>query len=110
MAAAAAALIAGIGALTLTGALGRVQRNSGLAFAIGLAFVVLGAAIWVIGALISREATPARIKGRNIGLSPAVQVCGVAVSLLGLIVALTAAISTANDMDQRYRHVRGRPT
>jgi hypothetical protein len=41
MAAAAAALIAGIGALTLTGALGRVQRNSGLAFAIGLAFVVL---------------------------------------------------------------------
>jgi len=41
IAAAAAALVSGIGLLTLTGSLGRVQRNSGDLFAIAVGMVIV---------------------------------------------------------------------
>jgi hypothetical protein len=47
----ATALIAGIGSLALTGALGRVQRNHGEEFAVALAFAILGAGFWAAGAV-----------------------------------------------------------
>jgi hypothetical protein len=100
MAAAAAALVSGVGALTLTGALGRVQRNNGLLFGIGLLLVVLGAAAWVVGALISPEARPLKRWKMTIGIGPGLQGVGVVASLIGLVVALLAAVATANDTEQ----------
>ena len=60
IAAAATTLIAGVGLLTLTGVLGRVQRNHGEAFPIALAVAMLGAAIWLIASLISTKARTLR--------------------------------------------------
>jgi hypothetical protein len=100
IAAAGAALISGIGALTLTGTIGRVQRNNGTVLAIGLAIVVFGAAMWVAASVISTEARSWTIGGRNIGVRPAVQIIGVVFSLVGLIVALSGAIATADDAEQ----------
>jgi hypothetical protein len=100
IAAAGAALISGIGALTLTGTIGRVQRNNGGVFALGLGIVVFGAALWVAASVISPDARSWTIRGRNIGVRPAFQILGVAFSLVGLIVALSGAIATADDTEQ----------
>ena len=50
---AAAAVIAAVGALAVTGALGRVQRNNGLWFGIGIGAVLLGATLWIIASVLS---------------------------------------------------------
>lgn len=100
VAAASVALVSGVGLLTLTGALGRVQRNSGGAFAFALAFVVVGAAVWVAGAMISKEARRREVLGFNIGMREGVQALGVLLSLIGLVVGFSVAIATANDTEQ----------
>jgi hypothetical protein len=54
--AAATGLVGGIGALTLTGALGRVQRNHGPWFAVAVGLVLLGAAVFVGASMIEPQA------------------------------------------------------
>lgn len=100
MAAAAAALVSGVGALTLTGALGRVQRNQGTLFAIAVGCVAIGAGLWVAGSLISPRARKFTRFGRNIGPRSATQALAVAFSLVGLVVGFAVAVSTANDTEQ----------
>lgn len=98
--AAATALVTGVGALTITGALGRVQRNHGTAFAVALAFVVVGAGLWLVSSLISTRARPIRIRGMTLGLRPLVQVAGVALSLIGAVVGFVTTVATADDTEQ----------
>lgn len=100
VAAAAAALVSGIGLLTLTGALGRVQRNNGQAFAIAIALVVIGAAVWVAGAMISERARKANVLGFSIGMREGVKAIGLLFSLIGLVVGFYVAIGTADDTEQ----------
>jgi hypothetical protein len=100
IAAAAAALVSGIGALTLTGSLGRVQRNDGTGFAWAIALVVFGAAVWIAGGMIRPTARKLRLLGRNFGLRELVQALGVVFSFVGVIVGFAVAISTANDIEQ----------
>jgi hypothetical protein len=93
-------LVTGVGALTLTGVLGRVQRNSGAAFAAAVGFVIFGAAVWLIGSMISKRARTTKWRGRNIGPRAAVQILGVVLTLVGLFIGFLAAISTADDTEQ----------
>ncbi len=63
--AAATGLIGGIGALTLTGALGRVQRNHGIWFAVAVGLVLLGAAIVVGSPMIQDSAGKVTVKAHR---------------------------------------------
>lgn len=109
IAAAATALIAGVGGLTLTGALGRVQRNNGTWFAIALALVVVGAGIWVAATLIKPEARPVLIRTRSFGVRQLVQALGIVVSLIGLTVGFGTAVDAANDTEQAAVEVKVDP-
>ena len=78
--AAAAALVSGVGALTLTGTLGGVQRNNGIEFALAIGLVVVGTGIWIAGAMIKTTARPLHIWGLTLGLREVVELFGVLVA------------------------------
>lgn len=106
VAAAGVAFIGAIGGLTLTGVLGRVQRNSGPEFAWAVTLVLLGAALWLLSFMISpkagkikSKALPTRWRNR-VRPREAVQALAVVVSIVGLLVGFTTAIGTADDTEQ----------
>ena len=99
VAAAATALIAGVGALTVTGALGRVQRNIGTWFAIALTLVVVGAGLWLAGTLIGPK-LKLKLGRRRLGVAQLAKVLGVLVSLAGVVAGFGTAIDAANDTEQ----------
>jgi ABC-type uncharacterized transport system permease subunit len=81
MAVAAGALVSGVAALTLTGALGRVQRNEGEDFALAVGLVVVGGAVLLVGGLISPKARRWEPLGRHLGIREVVQTLGVVIAL-----------------------------
>ncbi len=87
--AAATGLIAGVGALTLTGALGRVQRNHGAWFAAAVTSVLVGAAIFALATNIDEDyevpKRPAWWRGALRRIAAILAVVGLIV--LGLILA-----------------------
>lgn len=90
--AAATGVVGGIGALTLTGALGRVQRNQGRWFAVSVGLVLLGAAVFVGGALIDATAGGITTRPLRMSLRQAVQALGLLLAAIGAVV-LAVAVS-----------------
>jgi hypothetical protein len=80
---AAGALVTGVGALALTGTLGRVQRNDGTGFAISLGLVVAGALAWVVAAVVGPKPRTYVKLGGAISVGAGV--------VLGFIVAIKAS-------------------
>jgi hypothetical protein len=85
---AATALVSGIGALTLTGTLGRVQRNHGEWFIGSIGAVVVGAGLGLIAALLITNGT----------VRKALQAVGVLLIVCGVAVAFGVAVNTADDV------------
>ena len=108
-AAAAAALVSGVGALALTGSLGRVQRDETGWFAFALALVLFGGFLWVLGTLL-RAAASARdqdasrdpnIAEKLLGLARRVlRPIGLTSLVAGLIIGFTITVLTASHTEQ----------
>jgi hypothetical protein len=98
--AAATALVTGVGALTLTGTLGRVQRNHGMLFAIALGVAVVGAGIWLGSSLISLKARPIRRRGWTLGRRQVAQGLAAILTVVGVALGFITAVITANDTEQ----------
>jgi hypothetical protein len=65
-------VLAGLAALTATGSLGGIQRNSTTLFILALVFVVLAGGLWILGEFVSKERyTHARIPSLALGVSGA---------------------------------------
>lgn len=84
---AAAALVTGVGALTLTGALGRVQRDYGLEFATAVCFTLAGATLWVVEGLLNKRHS--WLKG-----------VGVVLTVIGLAGGYIFAIVSSGDTEE----------
>jgi len=84
-----APLLAAMGALAVTGVVGRVQRDhpSKLSWALGL--VLAAGALWVLGSVF-RNATVVRV----------LHVIAVLLAFTGFVLALVAAVATANDQSR----------
>src|SRR5215212_437481 len=93
--AAGTALVTGVGLLTVTGTLGRVQRNHSTDFAFALGIVLLGAGVTLVSPLISAKAKPIRRKTRTFGLRETAQGLGAALVVLGVLWGFVTAIKTA---------------
>src|SRR3954463_11456862 len=81
--------ISGVGALAVTGVIGRIQRNHGQLLAIALGLVVLGAALWAAAVLLDK------------GLGQ--RLCkfgGLLATAAGIIVGFVAAITSAGETEQ----------
>lgn len=95
---AASALVTAVGAFALTGALGRVQRNSGELFAAAIGAVIFGAMLAAVGSLVSTQARPSlSLKDRNVTLRGALQASGVVVTAVGLAFGLGVSVDTADN-------------
>jgi hypothetical protein len=99
VAAAAVALVSGVGALSITGVLGRVQRNHGLLFAIAIGLVVAGAALSVYANLIPEQQRTWNPFKRNIGLRRRLLALAVTCTVVGVIVGFGTAVTTADDTE-----------
>lgn len=97
--AAAVALIGGVGALTLTGALGRVQRNQGEAFAVALALVALAPVIWIGAGYVSKEHTTTLL-GKVLSTRSTVRTASSVVGFIGVAIGFTVAVLTASETEQ----------
>ncbi|HEV7774294.1 MAG TPA: hypothetical protein VGO48_13525 [Conexibacter sp.] len=92
------ALVAGVGALTLTGALGRVQRNHDTAFALAIGCVVLGTGIIAMSTAIER--TSWRVRGHKLRKRQTIQVVGMLFALAGVVIGFGAAVSSAAETER----------
>lgn len=106
---AATALITGIGALTITGTLGRVQRNNGTLFAAAVVAVILGVALIAIVASARGEKRWRRL--RRIGTVAGV-VLAVGGTALGFVLAVVSVGQTERPtidvgLDQRTLTLSG---
>jgi hypothetical protein len=77
-------LIAALGALAVTGTVGRVQRNEPVMISLALFLVVGAGALWLIASQISTFARTVRIAAS-------------VAALAGFVIGFYAAVSTAND-------------
>jgi hypothetical protein len=84
---AAAALVAGVGALTLTGALGRVQRDYPPEFAGAVCLTLLGATLWTVEGLLTNR-------------HPWLKGIGVGLTVLGLAGGYVFAIVSSSDTEE----------
>lgn len=91
--AAATALITGIGALTVTGALGRVQRNHGMLFASAVAAVIVGVAL--IAVVASARGEEKGENWRTVGT-----VLGVVLAVGGAALGFGVAIFTGGQTER----------
>jgi hypothetical protein len=87
---AATALVSGIGALSLTGTLGRVQRNHGEWFIGSIGVVVVGAGLGLIATLVFTNGTWRKVLQ---AVAVVLVVCGVALSF-------AVAVGTADDVER----------
>jgi hypothetical protein len=83
------AFIAGITALTVTGSLGRVQRNHEIGFTIALGLLILGAGAVAVGARLADGKT-----------KTAIGIGGAACSLAGLVLGYGLTIATASETER----------
>lgn len=74
--------------MTLTGALGRVQRDHPVGFSVSVALVLLGAGLWLGSSLLKSK------------LSGLARVAGILLSLSGLVLAFVVTITSASDTEQ----------
>lgn len=79
-----APLVTAMGALALTGTIGRVQRNEPLAISIALGLVLAAGTLWLLSGQLIKRTTVLRI-------------ASAAFALGGFVLGLAAAVWTAND-------------
>jgi hypothetical protein len=106
---AATALITGLGALTITGALGRVQRNHGVAFAAAVVAVIVGIAL--VAVVASARDAEGWVGWRRFGTVAGV-VLAVGGTALGFVLAIFSAGQTERptievDLNQRTLTLSG---
>jgi hypothetical protein len=94
------ALLTGIGALSLTGTLGRVQRNHPTAFAIALGLVVVGVTLVALGAVLARRSE------RLSGFGTALWIAGALGTAAGVIVGFVVAVASAGQTERPSLDVR----
>ena len=80
-----APLVTAIGALALTGTIGRVQRNEPALISIALGFVLAAGTTWVIAEQLEKVA------------KKALRITAAGIALGGFAIGLYAAVATAND-------------
>lgn len=94
--AAATGLIGGIGALTLTGALGRVQRNNGPWLALAIGLVVIGVAVFVGAGMIPDSAGKFRVKVQLRSAGRVQRILGILLALALIVLGAAGLIGLAN--------------
>jgi hypothetical protein len=87
---AATALVTGVGALTLTGTLGRVQRNHGEWFIGSIGAVVVGAGLGLFATLVIT----------NLSVRKVLQGAAVLLAVCGVAVGFAVAVGTADDVER----------
>lgn len=97
--AAAAALLAGIGALSLTGVLGRVQRNNGELLTGAIALVVLGVALSLLATIDAEKMGFKRRPAVRALVRPLLLSLAIVCTLGGVVLGFGTAIFTADDTE-----------